>query len=201
MLKLEVKQNTEVEQLKQAFCKVIATEVERNPAILTRSVIERMMLVVPHMIETASFLAPWLSDEELVYPYYGISQFYIWQALYVQASPWLEQCIEIAQERLGESHPDLAFSLRNLAELHRLQGRYLEAEPLLTRAALIVENLDETHPYVNLISGSLAVLYQTQGRYSKAGSVSVHLLRILEQQAEKDYPNIAQGLSNLAMIR
>jgi hypothetical protein len=40
---------------------------------------------------------------------------------------------------LGGTHPDVAATLNNLAELCRTQGKYAEAEPLYARALAVKE--------------------------------------------------------------
>ena len=57
----------------------------------------------------------------------------------------------IRETVLGPDHPDVATSLNNLAELHRAQGRYGEAQPLYERALAIYEVvLGAEHPDVRV---------------------------------------------------
>jgi len=43
----------------------------------------------------------------------------------------------IREKAFGPSHPIVAASLNNLAQLYNAQGRYMEAEPLFKRALSI----------------------------------------------------------------
>jgi tetratricopeptide (TPR) repeat protein len=53
----------------------------------------------------------------------------------------------LRKQLLGESHPDVASSLNNLAALYDSQGRYTEAEPLYLQALAIAEQtLGVNHP-------------------------------------------------------
>jgi tetratricopeptide (TPR) repeat protein len=58
---------------------------------------------------------------------------------------------------LGESHPDVATSLNNLASLYKSQGKYSQAEPLLLEALEICERrLGENHPHTVTVRENLA---------------------------------------------
>ena len=71
----------------------------------------------------------------------------IWQMLYKsqgryeEAEPLYLQALQLTRSLLGESHPDVATSLNNLAELYRSQGRYEEAEPLYLQALQLRRSL------------------------------------------------------------
>jgi hypothetical protein len=57
------------------------------------------------------------------------------------------------EKALPASHPDIALSLNNLANLYQARGRYAEAEPLHKRALAISEKaLGGEHPNVALLS-------------------------------------------------
>ena len=75
----------------------------------------------------------------------------------------------ICEKALGPDHPDVAFSLNNLAFLYSKQGRYADAEPLFKRALAIREKaLGPNHPDVGVSLNNLAVLYAAQSRYADA---------------------------------
>jgi tetratricopeptide (TPR) repeat protein len=52
---------------------------------------------------------------------------------YADAEPLLQQALAIWEKALGGDHPDVARALNNLAELYRIQGRYVDAFPIITR--------------------------------------------------------------------
>jgi tetratricopeptide (TPR) repeat protein len=83
------------------------------------------------------------------------------------------------QELLGASHPSIANSMYNLAELYCSQGRYEEAEPLYVKALELAEvslgkehpntkmcrnNLQSLHDLLNITSKSILTIYDKQGR-------------------------------------
>jgi hypothetical protein len=67
--------------------------------------------------------------------------------------------LDFTEKTLDPKHPDLAKSLRGLAKLHEIQGRYGEAEPLYQRALAIREKaLGPDHPAVARSLNGLAGL-------------------------------------------
>ena len=59
------------------------------------------------------------------------------QGRYADAEPLQKRALAIVKKALGPSHPDVAISLNNLAELYKAQGRYGNAEPLYKRSLAI----------------------------------------------------------------
>src|SRR3990172_9634805 len=52
------------------------------------------------------------------------------QGDYRRATELAQKALELAERELGPEHPIVAVSLNNLAEFHREQGQYAQAEPL-----------------------------------------------------------------------
>ena len=120
---------------------------------------------------------------------------------YHRAIEFFEQALAIRREHLGNSHPDVATSLNNLASLYQDQGRYREAEPLLLRALEIRETaLGESHPDVAASLNNLASLYQDQGRYREAEPLLLRALEIRETALGENHPDVAASLNNLASL-
>jgi hypothetical protein len=68
---------------------------------------------------------------------------------------------EIYETQLGATHPDVAMSLNNLAELYRFQGRYGETEPLYGRSiAILLEKLGENHPSTQTVQNNFLIFLQ-----------------------------------------
>ena len=64
----------------------------------------------------------------------------------------LKKALEITEATLRPDHPDLAFTMDNLAGLYKSQGKYEQAEPLYTRALKIIETvLGPDHPTTKII--------------------------------------------------
>ncbi|MEH2321058.1 tetratricopeptide repeat protein, partial [Nostoc sp.] len=120
----------QVEELKRSLCRVMVAVAQEIPYSPTLEQITAVTPAIPHLAEVANHLIQYLSDDDLPWTFVGNARFYNGQGLYDQALPWFEQCLEVSKKRLGESHPDVATSLNNLASLYNSQGRYSEAEPL-----------------------------------------------------------------------
>ncbi|MBE9098235.1 tetratricopeptide repeat protein [filamentous cyanobacterium LEGE 07170] len=123
------------------------------------------------------------------------------QGRYNEAIPLAQQALELRETVLGETHPDVAISLNNLAELYRLQGNYAAAEPLYQRSLTILEAvLGETHPTVATSLNNLALLYQDQGNYAAAEPLYQRSLTIRETALGDTHPDVAISLNNLAEL-
>ncbi|MEO1146845.1 MAG: CHAT domain-containing protein, partial [Cyanobacteria bacterium J06638_22] len=100
---------------------------------------------------------------------------------------------------LGDTHPDVAQSLNNLAVLYQSQGNYAAAEPLYQRSLSIYETvLGDTHPGVAQSLNNLARLYQDQGNYAAAEPLYQRALTIRETVLGETHPDVATSLNNLA---
>jgi tetratricopeptide (TPR) repeat protein len=132
---------------------------------------------------------------------------------YAQAEPYAKEALERAEDLyvaeggtldffagfLGLASPGLGTSLNNLAMIYEKQGRYAEAEPLLTRALAIQEKaLGPDHPDVADSLNNLATLYAEQGRYAEAEQLYKRALAIREAALGPDHPDLANSLNNLA---
>ncbi|MGG6242411.1 tetratricopeptide repeat protein [Nodosilinea sp. AN01ver1] len=128
--------------------------------------------------------------------------FQLYQAgRYAEAIPLAQQALDLREAALGDSHPDVATSLYNLAALYHDQGNYNAAEPLYKRSLSIRETaLGQTHPGVAQSLNNLARLYQDQGTYSTAESLFERSLSILETALGESHPDVAASLNNLALL-
>ena len=88
---------------------------------------------------------------------------------YDRAVTIAKKALEIAEQSVGENHPDVATSLNNLALLYDAQKQYAQAEPLYKRALAIREKaLGPNHPSVAASLENLAALYGKTGREKAA---------------------------------
>ena len=71
------------------------------------------------------------------------------QGKYGEAEGLLKRALSITENAKGANHPDVAWTLTNLALLYWRQGKYGDAEALHKRALAIREQvLGESHPAV-----------------------------------------------------
>ncbi|MDJ1183148.1 CHAT domain-containing tetratricopeptide repeat protein [Roseofilum casamattae] len=121
------------------------------------------------------------------------------QGQYAAAIPLGERAVELARERWGNEHKNVATSLNNLASLYEHQGRYSEAEPLYQEAIAIVRiALPENHPDLATDLNNLAGLYKSQGRYSDAEPLFQDAIAIDRIALPENHPQLATHLNNLA---
>ncbi|MEO1145618.1 MAG: tetratricopeptide repeat protein, partial [Cyanobacteria bacterium J06638_22] len=157
----------DADALKRQYCQAMVQIAQTIPQTPTRDQIMQVTPAMPHIAEAATTWQLWLDDDVLITPFVRLGWFYQGQGAFQQAEPWVEKCCEVARDRLGDRHPDVATSLNNLAELYRSQGRYAEAEPYYQQAlALRRELLGDRHPDVATSLNNLAELYRSQGRYA-----------------------------------
>ncbi|MDJ1177119.1 CHAT domain-containing protein [Roseofilum capinflatum] len=123
------------------------------------------------------------------------------QGQYAAAIPLGERAIELARERWGNEHENVATSLNNLAELYKSQGRYSDAEPLYQEALAIIRiALPENHPNLATHLNNLAGLYRSQGRYTEAEPLFQEALAIDRIALPENHPDLATHLNNLAVL-
>lgn len=123
------------------------------------------------------------------------------QGDYSAARPLYNQALQLCEETLEPTHPDIAASLANLAGLLYDQGHYAAARPLCERALAIHESsLGPTHPHTAASLTNLARLYQAQGDYAAAQPLYERALSIHEQTLGPTHPDTAISLSNMASL-
>ncbi len=126
---------------------------------------------------------------------------YLWErGRYAEAQAILERTIAIRERALGTDHPDVATSLNNLGEAHRVQGRYAEARALYERALAIREHaLGTDHPDVAHSLNGLGVAYQDEGRYAEALALFERVRAIRERALGPEHPDVARSLTNIGL--
>lgn len=185
--------------LQQSLCQVMATVAEKIPRSPTQHERKELSCAEPHIIEVATNLQKFLSNEDLTKPYVGLARLYISQGIYKKAEHWYEKCKTVVQNRLGSQHQEFAAYLNNLGTLYIYQGRYDEALPLLEQALDLSKQLfGETHLHVAKVSTNLASLYCSQGHFDKAQPLLTTAIEIMERGIEKEDPDLAVSLNNLA---
>ena len=80
---------------------------------------------------------------------------------YLKAVDVAKDALKVAEETFGSEHPNMTFSLSNLAILYYEQGEYVEAELLYKRALAISEKaLGKDHPEVATVLENMAVVLE-----------------------------------------
>jgi tetratricopeptide (TPR) repeat protein len=187
--------------IKVVFWQVIVEIAQSIDEIPTIDQIEQVRESISHMEEGVRSWVDSITDENLIRPFVGAGHFYIGQGNYSFAEPLYRGCLEVAQQRLGEDHPDVAMSLNNLAVLYYSQGKYEEAEPLLHSALEMYKRLlGENHQDVASSLNNLAQLYSSQGKYEEAKPLLHSALEMYKCLLGEDHPDVAMSLNNLAQL-
>ena len=88
---------------------------------------------------------------------------------YAAAEPVMRQALATCEKTYGPDHPEMAYSLNNLALLLEDKGDYAAAEPLFRRAlAIDTKALGADHPNTQAIRKNLEEVQQKSGQ-AKAG--------------------------------
>ncbi|MDZ7964720.1 MAG: tetratricopeptide repeat protein [Nostoc sp. DedSLP03] len=198
---MKLDESSNADEVKTAFVAQMVEIAKQIPQQPNRENIFNLTPYIPHIAEVATHLSQYLSNEDLAWPFTGLGRFYEGQGLYQQAEPWLQQCVKIAENRLGSEHPDVATSLNNLAALYQSTGCYSEAEPLYQQALSLRKRLlGEEHPDVATSLNNLAALYKSTGRYSEAEPLYQQALSLYKHLLGEEHPDVAQSLNNLAAL-
>ena len=134
----------------------------------------------------------WIAHKEAGFSAFG-------EGRYPEAIVSLSAAVDAAEQL----EPDrLAQSLANLAEVHRLEGDYVNAVPRYDRAVVLYEaSLGPDHTDLALTLNNQALLYHAQEEYAKAEPLYERALEIWERSLGAEHLNVAAGLNNLGAVR
>ena len=92
--------------------------------------------------------------------------------------------------------------MNNLALLYLEQGRYDDAEPLLTKELQAERRvLGEEHPDTLLSMNNLAMLYFEQGRHDEAEPLYVKALEGRRRVLGEEHPDTLESINSVAWFR
>uniref|UniRef100_UPI0035CC0B46 tetratricopeptide repeat protein n=1 Tax=uncultured Nostoc sp. TaxID=340711 RepID=UPI0035CC0B46 len=198
---MKLDESSEADNVKTAFVALLVEMAKQIPQQSNPEDIFNLTSTIPHIAEIATHLSQYLSNEDLICPFTGLGWFYQDQGLYQQAEPWYKLCLEVAENRLGLEHPDVATNLNNLAELYHSIGRYSEAEPLYQQALSLRKRLlGDNHPDVVTSLNNLAGLYKSTRLYSKAKPLFEQALELGKRLLGDNHPLVVTSLNNLAAV-
>ncbi|MEH1936246.1 MAG: tetratricopeptide repeat protein [Nostoc sp.] len=196
---MKLDDSSEADKMKTNFTAQMVKVAKQIPPQPNREDILNLTPFISHIAEVATHLSDYLSNEDLIWPFTRLGWFYKGQGLYQQAEPWYKLCVEVAENRLGLQHPNVAATLNNLAELYKSTGRYREAEPLYQQALELTKRLQgDNHPDVATSLNNLAGLYESTGRYSEAEPLYQQALALTKRLQGDNHPDVATSLNNLA---
>jgi tetratricopeptide (TPR) repeat protein len=157
--------------------------------------------VISHMAEVDKSLTDFLQDDDLVWVFTGIGQFYKHGQLdFNLAEFWYKRCLNITQKRLGV-HRNVADSFYNLGLLYEKKCCYLEAENCHVKALEIYEKcLGSKHPQIASSLTCLADIYFAQGLYDKAETLYMEGLKIREEVLGKEHPEVVKSIRGVMQL-
>lgn len=123
------------------------------------------------------------------------------QGRYDDAIDVATQALQVIEQAIGPTHPDVVESLLLLAGLFGSRDEYAQAEPLLERALAIREEaFGPDHPDVAESLNSLAVLYGDADQYAKAEPLLLRALAIQEKVLGPEHPDLLHVLENVSYL-
>ncbi len=124
----------------------------------------------------------------------GVSAFQA--SRYAEAENHFIQALELA-ENAPINNDRLHFSLYQLAEIYRIQSKFVEAELVLKRTLEIDEELlGPKHPNVAFGLNNLASNYRVRGRYEEAEALLEKALKILEESLGREHALVGNILEH-----
>lgn len=98
-----------------------------------------------------------------------LGMLYLRQGKYAEAEVPYKEALALAEQKKGESHPDVAACLNNLAWLYSNQNKFEEAQSLIERGLAIRQKaLGENHPATARNIANLAKILIEQRKYHEA---------------------------------
>ena len=126
---------------------------------------------------------------------------YLQKGDYTSAECVMRQLLESHRVVLGETHPQVAWSLSTLVAITMARGDYAAAESVMRQ---LLEShraaLGETHPEVARCLAGLGRIKMEQGDYATAESVMHEALAMSRIALGETHPEVARCLNNLAHL-
>jgi tetratricopeptide (TPR) repeat protein len=177
-------------ELERALAAALAGIARKIPQELSPEMAVALAPISAHLATVVQHYCHRLDDQNLIWPFIGLGRFYQAQRLFSLAEPWWQACLTTTQQRFGDNHPDVAFSLNNLALICRYRGYGQKAEAFYQRFIEKIGQLfEEDHPTLATGLNNLAALYRSQGRLDEAE------LLYQKSLAEKQTASAAADLS------
>jgi tetratricopeptide (TPR) repeat protein len=141
------------------------------------------------------------ADSEMCACMIDLAYLYKSQGRLAEAETMCLSGLQLQQKVNGQSHPYVAYTLRILSEIYRLQARYQEAVDTLEQALTIMrgftlEDDQELAPF----KVDMACLLATQGDYEKAESYFKNVIASIETNFGPEHLYTAKVYSSIASL-
>jgi tetratricopeptide (TPR) repeat protein len=185
---------------KTSFCKTfvkISESIQATPSALEITDAESS---INHIEELAIHWSHELDENDLIWPYNGLSRFYAGKGLFSIAEKWARRCIESVKVKCGEESLVYAVSLNNLAIQNITQGHLEEAEINVFKAYELTKDDPMLKEGNNKILNNLAEVYLGKGRYQQALDLHQKVLIDRINRLSRNHPDVALSLNNIGHI-
>jgi tetratricopeptide (TPR) repeat protein len=140
------------------------------------------------------------SQVQLANALYGFGVLLARQGRYADAQKNLREALQRQQSLYGAAYPDVARTLKDLAQAVEDGGDLNAALPLMQGAVAMQRQLrgNEPHPDLAEALNDLAVLYQLRGDYADSEKFYLESMAMKRSLYGDKHPEIANALGNLA---
>lgn len=140
------------------------------------------------------------AQAQLANTQYGLGVLLAQQGLYPNAEKNLREALARQQALYGAAHPEIARTLKDLAQTVADRGDTQAALPLMQSAVAMQRQLrgDEPHPDLASAINDMALLLESQGQYDEAEKLYVESLLMKQRLFGTQHPEVANALENLA---
>jgi tetratricopeptide (TPR) repeat protein len=185
---------------KTSFCKTlvkISESIQETPSAQEITDVESS---ITHIEELAIHWSHELDEDDLIWPYNGLSRFYAGKGLFAIAEKWTRSCVEIVKVKCGEESLAYTVSLNNLAIQNITQGHLEEAESNIIKAYESSKDEPKCKEGNNKILNNLAQLYLDKGIYQQALDLHQKVLTDRIKNLSRNHPDVALSLNNIGRI-
>jgi tetratricopeptide (TPR) repeat protein len=123
------------------------------------------------------------------------------QGQYGKAISYYRKGLEIQQNSLPPTHPDLANSYNNIGEVYRNMGEYSTALSFYEKTrAILEETLPADHPDLATSYNNIGLVYKKMSEYSKVLPFYEKALEIYQKTLPSNHPLVATSLNNIGGV-
>jgi tetratricopeptide (TPR) repeat protein len=123
------------------------------------------------------------------------------QSRYKEAEQLYHEAIDVAEQRLGPEHPDVAIGMSGLGKLMLARRKFSDAEPLLQRAEQIDrKNFAPDHPRIGYDLCNEGMVAMGRKHYADAEELFKKSLEILDKTLPPNHPEFGKIAAHLANI-
>jgi tetratricopeptide (TPR) repeat protein len=123
------------------------------------------------------------------------------QSQYKEAEQFYHEAIEVAEQRLGPEHPDVAIGVSGLGKLMLARRKFSDAEPLLQRAEQIDrKNFAPDHPRIGYDLCNQGMAAVGRKHYADAEALFKKSKEILDKTLPPNHPELGKLAAHIANI-